>query len=1245
MSTLQSYQSYEWTNQNGLVVSHLAAPQLTAGSYVLEADDGNGCSSKTNFTILEKEKPEVFISAPSFVGGLCPGSAGATIYATQTGNGYLYQWYKDGIKTGSGQATLAVNESGIYYVVVTNENGCTGQSNSIYIPDCEAAGGHCENGQCVVSSPSTCNPQGTADFTWNNTTCNEFQFNNLSVNAIPGTWQWQFQDGSSVEEHPSHNFSHPGFFSVILAIETPNLDGSPPTCYIGKHADIVVPLQAAFEVEGSCTGLAVRFTDVSNYLPNTSISGWHWDFDDPASGSANASGLQHPEHVFSAPGSYNVTLLATSSEGCTAVFSKEITIHAPPAVSFGAPAALCAATALHFEADAPADVAVFSWDFGDAGSGDANFSQKENTYHAYPFAGQFEVALTAESIYGCRQTFTSSVSIEANDLSGNITPDDPAPICEGTQASFQAPPGGVAWAWSSGGTGSGITTSEAGIYEVTLTDSKGCEYSPPAVGLEVLPAPVALIRAVELNEFGQPTAYHENSYSTCEGNEVYLEMNGNPRYFYQWPDGTTGGQLALTEEGSGLLPVGNHEFSVTVTEVVSGCTAVVGPFPVSVHALPSEVSISSDPPGPLCAGGEADFFVENADPANDYLWNTGQTGTSISAFAGGTYLVLATNSFGCTAKSNEIEIHNAPGLGNLVSGCFTACESKEICLPDLPEVADYQWLLNGSPIAAPEGNAANYEATETGDYQVHLTSIYGCETVSEAVSISILPEQGEVSGHVWIDLNGNGEVDAADSLLSGIPVLLTENGAALADTFSNENGQYFFGEMPGGAYQLGIDLNGLPAYYTPIIFSENISIEGCGDTSVVDFLLDSPCLQAIETALQFAACGGENILFNNTEIAAGETREFVLPSFLGCDSTVVVSVEEIVVEPSTLQFAACGGESILFNNTEIAAGETREFVLPSFRGCDSTVVVSVGILQADSTFLELNICESDTLDYQGFSLLPGDEMVLELNNQAGCDSLVFISVAAFPALSFELQPSESCPDEGDGTIEVVPLSGTPPFRCAIGGGAFQAQTVFANLKSGIYEIAVEDANGCAEMQAVEVLEKPPLDVLVEDYALPCDDPQTTVRPVVLSHAGAVNWRWEDGSSEAWMPVEDAGIYHFEVSDECATEALEATVKWAEGQPDSYFYIPNAFSPNGDGVNDKFQVYAAQGIDIQSFELHVFNRWGAHVFFAGQPANGWDGGFKGKTMNPGVYAWYLKARVRFCGVEKEVFREGDVVILK
>ncbi|MCG8326972.1 MAG: gliding motility-associated C-terminal domain-containing protein, partial [Chitinophagales bacterium] len=94
------------------------------------------------------------------------------------------------------------------------------------------------------------------------------------------------------------------------------------------------------------------------------------------------------------------------------------------------------------------------------------------------------------------------------------------------------------------------------------------------------------------------------------------------------------------------------------------------------------------------------------------------------------------------------------------------------------------------------------------------------------------------------------------------------------------------------------------------------------------------------------------------------------------------------------------------------------------------------------------------------------------------------------------------------------------------------------------------------------------------------------------------------------------------------------------------YIPSAFSPNGDGVNDFFTIYAGPEV-AQIRKLLIFDRWGASVFKAEnfQPNEeqfGWDGFFRGEMLNPGVWTYWTE--VEFIDGFVKLYK-GDVTIIK
>jgi gliding motility-associated-like protein len=93
------------------------------------------------------------------------------------------------------------------------------------------------------------------------------------------------------------------------------------------------------------------------------------------------------------------------------------------------------------------------------------------------------------------------------------------------------------------------------------------------------------------------------------------------------------------------------------------------------------------------------------------------------------------------------------------------------------------------------------------------------------------------------------------------------------------------------------------------------------------------------------------------------------------------------------------------------------------------------------------------------------------------------------------------------------------------------------------------------------------------------------------------------------------------------------------------YIPNIFSPNGDGENDEFTIFADQKAVVNIHYLQVYSRWGEllwerHDFPPNDVSLGWDGTFQGLPMNPAVFVY--QAELEFIDGRKELFK-GDVTL--
>ncbi len=142
-----------------------------------------------------------------------------------------------------------------------------------------------------------------------------------------------------------------------------------------------------------------------------------------------------------------------------------------------------------------------------------------------------------------------------------------------------------------------------------------------------------------------------------------------------------------------------------------------------------------------------------------------------------------------------------------------------------------------------------------------------------------------------------------------------------------------------------------------------------------------------------------------------------------------------------------------------------------------------------------------------------------------------------------------------------------------------------------------------------------------------------------------NWNFDDGStSNERNPVHQytkAGKYYIVLvtlnEDSCADEIAKMIFIASS----SGIKVPNAFTPNGDGLNDEFRIMNAGILELMEFK--IYNRWGELVFETNDITKGWDGTFKGKLQNVGSYVYYVVART--ADSSEPVLQKGSFSLLR
>jgi gliding motility-associated-like protein len=180
-------------------------------------------------------------------------------------------------------------------------------------------------------------------------------------------------------------------------------------------------------------------------------------------------------------------------------------------------------------------------------------------------------------------------------------------------------------------------------------------------------------------------------------------------------------------------------------------------------------------------------------------------------------------------------------------------------------------------------------------------------------------------------------------------------------------------------------------------------------------------------------------------------------------------------------------------------------------------------------------------------------------------------------------------------------------------------TIEINLP-GTYRAQFIDENGCESSASfsVEALFLP--SIVLKNQVTKCEGEEVRI---LAESSDDLNLLWSDGSIGSILNTDVDGEYTVSLTNLCGT--TERTVRVESKLCGQSFYIPNAFSPDQDGLNDIFKVVTD---DLESFELRIFNRFGQEVYYSEDAHSGWNGNFQnnGYYCQPGVYV--VKYKLQF-----------------
>ncbi len=729
----------------------------------------------------------------------------------------------------------------------------------------------------------------------------------------------------------------------------------------------------------------------------------------------------------------------------------------------------------------------------------------------------------------------------------------------------------------------GRTLTTGGTYTADLQTTQGCDST---VTLTLTVEDCSYVPQVD------PTSASCNG--TFDGSLALSVMGGSPPYSatYQPVGGAVSAPISLVGDGTVevITNLAPGDYAVTFTDgfdvEITVNTTIVNPSELIGTAI-----VSPRAPGASlsCFGGSDGRIEASANGGRapyTFTWSTGDSGPVIDGLPAGMYELYTTDISGC-ADTTLAEI-TAP------TAIDTFYLTLETCV--------------GSPI-----DIGGQPRDQSGDYIVTYGSSLGCDS-TVVYSLTVKPTlrtqidttlcEGWVYRFAGQDLSTPGtytdELTAANGCDSTVVLNLSYSDCSFTANISTTE-VTCYGYADG---VIGIRLTGPAPPYN--VFYSKRGDAGGGQRPLI----------------------GDGSLEEITGLFVGE-YELTFTDGYGVEQTQMATIEE----PSLLE-------------SQLVAEMNGQFEISCANGSDG-VVEARAVGGTPAYFYEWST------GFTGSKLenVPAGNYELVLKDVNGCETSRTIELKEPAPLELGVEPDPlSCDQQQGGGVFVEFVGGGQgPYQLETGDRIYQDNSTYLRLAPGEHILTLVDAQGCTEQQffTIEALEIPKVEVDPQVFVYTGD----TVQLNAVAVGEGIRYEWSgpgglsctDCPNPIVLPTE-SGSYFITVTNDDGCEATERVQLYLRLRRD--LYAPTAFSPNGDGRNDYFTVYASEeGSMIE--ELRVFDRWGSSVFStvtvpAGEEQYGWDGTHQGQWVNPGVFVFY--ATVRLSDGTVEVVK-GDVTVIR
>jgi gliding motility-associated-like protein len=849
---------------------------------------------------------------------------------------------------------------------------------------------------------------------------------------------------------------------------------------------------------------------------------------------------------------------------------------------------------------------VFTWYFGDGTT-----SNEYNPTHTYTEGGTYEVMLIVEDPAACNLADTMIREIQIMNSGVSTLPDLEA--CPGQNVVI-GPDGEYDenttfnWLVSNGLNSSVIQNPTASPLQTTT-------YTLLVEGLctDTIHQTLYILEP-------EVDVSVSNDTLICEGGTAILSASTNSdENTLAWSSSPNFNPLISNQNTISVSPQNTTTYYVRATEPLC-FTDDLAQVTVNVHQFNYNIS----PDKIICQGDQTNLNISNQNNQDvlNYSWSppssiiSGQNSNNVvvNPTQATTFTVTLTNQIGCVTTDevfvdiDDLQIGPASITDMLCYGDCTA--TLDITADGIPP---YQFSWDN-------GNSGNTgENLCAGEYQITVTDNLGCTAT----------ENYMINQPVLLEAQFNSVVQPeCDGIGYGSATVLAQGGTPPY----NYNWQY------GGSNQTNNQL------LTGINAVSVTDANGCDTIIEVDMLPPGDIAAEI-TNLTGTTCYGDcdgSISVNATSGTApfnynwsnGEQGSLITELCSGPYTVTIIDSENCVIHKYVYLVEP---EELIANPIEsgniLCYGETTDITVNTQGGT-----------------MPYNVSWSTGAEESTLTNVPAGVYEVTVTDANLCIDSATIQVNQPPILLMDTSMRNMlCTGLCSGEAKVFPDGGTPPYSYNWSNG--DNNSIAESLCEGTYVLTLTDNNGCSLTENFFIINEnyiPPLEAYPDRESIYYGE-TTTLHAIPYDSTTTYHWRppnYLNSTSQANVissPEEDIE-YIVTITDKYGCSNIDTVrVKIMEivcGDP--YIYIPNAFSPNGDGNNDYFIPLAPQSL-ITDMYFAVFNRWGELIYETDNINDqGWDGTYKGEVLAPDVFVFYFKAT---CLNQLQYEKKGNVTLIR